>query len=357
MSDTIYERKDEHIKISRENNVEYVQSSGFLDVELVHNALPEIDLAKINTKQEFLGKTLDAPIMISAMTGGTKLGGEINKKLALAANEKKVAISLGSCRPMLKDESKTDTFMIKKIATDVPVIANIGAVQIKEYEFEKIDTMISKLEVDALTVHLNPLQEAIQPEGETNFISVCDSIGKLAEHISIPLIVKETGAGINGVVAKKLFNAGAKWVESSGRGGTSWSKVEYRRGGRIPGFEEWGYSSVASVVECSLVGDTIASGGIRSGIDVANAIALGAKMTGAALPFLRATDAQKEISMWNDQLKTAMFLVGAKDLVVLMHSPILVLGKSAEILSMRGIDVSSYARRHRGQLTTSDYYL
>ncbi|MFA5108310.1 MAG: type 2 isopentenyl-diphosphate Delta-isomerase [Candidatus Micrarchaeia archaeon] len=339
------ERKDAHIKICEEENVQYCQGAGFEDVLLVHNALPEADLAKINTCTNFLKKRLDAPILISAMTGGTQKGLEINKKLAIVAEKEKIALALGSCRPMLEDESKANTYMVRKEAPSIPIIANIGAVQIKEYDVKKIEWMINKIDADALNVHLNSLQEAIQPEGQTNFGQVIVSIEKLCSNINVPVIAKETGAGINGDCAKKLFDAGVKIVDVAGRGGTSWSKVEYARGGRLAGFEEWGYPSIPALVESAQYGDTICSGGVRDGIDVANSIALGAKLAGAAIPFLKAKKCEDEIKIWKEQFKAAMFLCGAKSVQELACAPVLITGRSAEILRLRGIEPADFARR------------
>lgn len=359
MEGQIEERKDAHIKISKEKDVQYSKVDGWKDVQLVHNALPECDLKKIDCSVDFLGKRLDAPIMISAMTGGTALGKEINLKLAETAQQKRVAFALGSCRPILKNEASVDTFRVREVAPDIPVIANIGGVQLNEYSDEQIASLISKTEADSLAIHLNPLQEAIQPEGDVDFVGVLARIASVCESVDVPVIVKETGAGINGSVAIKLFEAGAAYVESSGRGGTSWSKVEYERGGKLPGFEEWGYLTVPSAVECALQGDCIATGGIRSGVDVAKAMAVGAKMAGAAMPFLKAEEPRVLIDEWISQLKTCMFLSGSKDLEGLAGSPLLITGKSAEALSARGVDISAFARRENGvgKSRQEGYYL
>lgn len=341
----IDERKDAHLDICRDKDVQYAQMAGFEDVHLVHNALPEIDLQKINCDVEFLGKKLLAPIMISGMTGGTERGLELNKKLAAAAQEKKVALGLGSARPMMRDAQKAKYYMVRDDAPDVAIIANIGAVQLKEYDVDKIEAMVKKIDANALAVHLNALQEAIQPEGQSDFEGVYSQIEKLCENIGVPVIAKETGAGINSSVARQLFDAGVQWVEVSGRGGTSWSKVEYERGGRLEGFGEWGYPTVPAVCECARLGNTICSGGVRNGIDVAKSISLGARMAGAAAPFLKAQDAAEEIEKWMMQLKASMFLCGAKNIAQLEGAPVLITGASAEVMRLRGIDPSDYARR------------
>lgn len=345
----IDERKDAHIRICEEGDVQYEHEAGFYDVEFVHNALPEISLKNVDCSVRFLGKKLNAPILISGMTGGTQKAGEINKKLAKIAQEKKIALGLGSCRPLLEDETKYDTYNVREICPDVPLLANIGAVQIKHYDTKQISEMVKKLGANALNVHLNPLQEAIQPEGETDFVSVLSSIKKLCEELSVPVIVKETGAGISATVAIKLVSAGVKYIEVSGKGGTSWSKVEYERGGRLSGFDEWGFATVPAIAEVSTVVKCIGSGGVRSGIDLAKSIALGASMGAAAMPFLRARDVGAELDLWIDQLKTCMFLSGSSNLDELRHAPILIGGRSAQIMKMRGIDPTNYAQREIGK--------
>jgi len=342
---TIAERKDSHLAIAAKQEIQYRDSSGFDNLILVHTALPEINLKSIDCSTKFLGKTLSAPILITGMTGGTEKGGAINQKLAKAAEKSKVALGLGSQRPMLKDEKTKSFYAVRSMCPSVPLIGNIGAVNLREYPLDKIEWLVSSIEADALAIHLNPLQEAIQPEGDTDFSGVLKSIGKVCEILSVPVIVKETGAGISGPVAQKLFGIGVKYVECSGSGGTSWSKVEYARGGRLPGFEEWGYSSVLATAECAAMGPTLASGGLRSGLDVAKAIALGAKLGGAALPFYKASDPSALANEWREQIKTAMFLCGAKDLSQLSQAPLLVREPTADLLRQRGIEPALFATR------------
>ncbi|MFH1095716.1 MAG: type 2 isopentenyl-diphosphate Delta-isomerase [Candidatus Micrarchaeota archaeon] len=345
MEEQIDKRKDSHLEICRTRKIEYDTGSGFYDITMVHNALPEMDREEADCSVEFLGKKLAAPIIISAMSGGTANGGELNRRLSGAAQKGGIAFALGSQRPMLKDPAKAEHFKVRKFAPDIPIIGNIGAAQLGEYPVKKIQDMVEMVEADALAVHLNALQEAIQPEGETKFKGVLERIDKLCAQLPVPVIVKETGAGISGPVARSLFEAGAKFVESSGSGGTSWSKVEYERGGHLPGFKEWGYPAVPAIAECALAGPTIATGGVRCGVSLAKGIALGAKMGGAALPFLQAEDPEKEVQQWIDQIRTTMFLTGSKDISQLQNAPLIVLGASAEIMRARGIDPAMYAMR------------
>ncbi|MFH0927030.1 MAG: type 2 isopentenyl-diphosphate Delta-isomerase [Candidatus Micrarchaeota archaeon] len=348
----IEDRKDAHIVICEGKDVQYLQPAGFSDVEFVHNALPEMRLADADCSCKFLGKKLDAPILITGMTGGTKKAGEINRRLAKAAQERGVALGLGSCRPLLEDKEKFASYNVRDLCPQIPLLANLGAVQIKQYSTSQISDMVERLGADALAIHLNSLQEAIQPEGETDFSGVLATISKLCGGLSVPVIVKETGAGINSSVAIRLFEAGVEYVEVSGRGGTSWSKVEYERGGRLEGFEEWGFAAVPAIAEVATVGKCIGSGGVRSGVDAAKAIALGADMAGAAMPFLRAKDAGGEIEKWKEQIRTCMFLCGAKSISQLRGAPILIGGQSSAIMQMRGINPANYAQREIGREKT-----
>ncbi len=345
MPDILSERKDSHLRIVAQRDVQYAQGAGFEDVMLLHQAVPEIDLADVDCSTMFLGKKLKAPIIITGMTGGTEAGGKVNQKLAAGAEAAGAALGLGSGRPMLRDKNTASHYQVRKLAPSIPIIGNIGAAQLKEYGADKIEWMLSAIDADALNVHLNPLQEAVQPEGETTFSGVLAAISKLCEKLDVPVIAKETGAGINGAAAAKLFEAGVKFVEVSGRGGTSWSKVEYARGGRLPGFEEWGYPTVPALVECAAAGPAIATGGVRNGIDVAKSISLGAKLGGAALPFFKAKDVGEEVGRWKEQIRTAMFLCGARNLAQMGQAPVMITGKTAELLRLRGFEPSAYALR------------
>lgn len=370
MPKTISQRKDDHLRIAAKQDVQYRDSAGFEDILLIHNALPEANLKSIDTSTKFLGRTLSAPLLITGMTGGTDKGGEINQKLAKGAEKAKVALGLGSQRPMLKDSSAARHYKVRHLCPSVPLIGNIGAVNLSEYPLEKIEWLVSSTEADALAIHLNALQEAIQPEGDTNFAGVLKAIGKVCERLSVPVIVKETGAGISGPVAKRLFDVGVKFIECSGRGGTSWSKVEYMRSGAkgaqapswtsargsgrapassVPSFEEWGYPTIPALVECASFGPSLCTGGVRHGLDAAKGIALGATLCGAAMPFYRASDPAKVAVEWREQIRTAMFLCGAKNLEQMRSAPLIVAGRSAEILSARGFDVRVYASRSVSQ--------
>ncbi len=327
-------RKTEHVDIVLKKNVQYRNGAGFEEVMLMHKAVPELDFDKVDTKTEFLGKKLEAPLIIEAMTGGYPEAGKINKDLAEIAEKEGIAFGLGSQRAMIEEPSLAKTYYVRDVAPSIPIIANIGAYQLKKYPFEKIERLVSSVEADALAVHLNPLQEIIQPEGDRDFSVILDAIRITCGKLSVPVIAKETGAGIGSDAAKKLKDAGVEYIDVAGAGGTSWSAIEYERGGGVPGFADWGIPTVSCIIADRGILPLIASGGIRSGIDAAKAIALGAELAGAAQPFLRAYakgKLGKEIALWKEQLKVCMFLTGSKDISSLKKAKIFV---PAEIREM-----------------------
>jgi isopentenyl-diphosphate Delta-isomerase len=307
------ERKGEHITAVLKKDVEYQKGAGFENVRLLHNALPEIDYSKIELKTEFLGKEV-APLMITAITGGFTGAVEINKQLAETAEKYGLPLGLGSMRAMLEG-GEEKSYLVRKYCPSVPLVGNIGIAQLASYPVERIEGLVSKAELDAMAVHMNPLQEVLQPEGDTNFGGALELVEKLCEKLSVPVIAKETGAGINKGVAEKLKEVGVGWIDVAGAGGTSWGKVEYERGGTPPGFEEWGIPTVNSILMCKGVLPLIGSGGVRSGIDAVKAIVLGADIAGAARPFLLAYDYKTLDSMaseWVEQMKITAFLTGCK---------------------------------------------
>ncbi len=307
-------RKKDHIDLVLEKGAQYKKTAGFERIDLVHNALPEISLADVDLSTEFLGKKVRYPIIIEAMTGGYPDAKGINKGLAKAAQEHGLAFGVGSQRAMLEDQRQKETFEVRDVAPDIPLLANIGAYQLKKYQYEQIESLVSSIGADGLAVHLNPLQEVIQEEGDTDYTGILDAIANTCKSIDVPVIVKETGAGMSQDVALKLKGAGVAYIDLAGAGGTSWSKVEYMRSSSVPGFGEWGIPTVHSIVECRGVLPMIASGGIRSGIDAAKATALGADMAGAAYPFLKAlkdTTLDGFLSTFTGQMKVAAYLTGS----------------------------------------------
>ncbi|MEM4389213.1 MAG: type 2 isopentenyl-diphosphate Delta-isomerase [Candidatus Micrarchaeia archaeon] len=349
----IADRKGAHIKIALKRKVESRSPPGFDDVRLLHNPLPELGFGDIELGMRFLEKKLAAPLIITAMTGGFRQAAKINKDIASAAEAEGIAFSLGSQRAMIEQPSLADTYYVRDVAPKALVLGNIGIAQLRKLPLEKIEWAVAKAEVDALAVHLNPLQEAIQREGDKDFAGCLRAIERVCEKLSVPVIAKETGAGIPAEVALRLQEAGVKAVDVAGLGGTSWALVESYRSPHITGFDDWGIPTVACLVEVAraLVIPVIGSGGVRSGLDAAKCIALGATLAGASLPFLTAwsqggtAGVRALIGMWKSQLRTAMLLTGSRTLDDLRRARVLISGLSAELLRARGIEPREYGMR------------
>jgi isopentenyl-diphosphate Delta-isomerase len=338
-------RKGAHVDICLRRKVEAVsKSAGFEDVEFVHQALPEVDFERISLGCRFLGKKLSAPLLIGAITGGYAGAARINSALAKSAEETGVALALGSQRAMIEEPSLAQTYSVRKEAPSVLIFGNIGLPQVGKYGAGRIRAAVEKVDADALVVHLNGLQEVCQPEGDRNFRGLLGQLEKLCSRVNCPVVAKETGAGISAETAVKLENAGVAAIDVAGAGGTSWSAVEAYRGGGEREFWDWGIPTVQSVVECSnsVKIPIIASGGVRSGLDAAKTVALGASLAGAALPFLKKIHSGgtkalcAELERWKNEMRTAMFLCGAKNLGELSKSQVVVTGRSAEALRARG---------------------
>ncbi len=340
MEKDIFQRKDDHIKISINENINSRNTTWLEYVRFVHNSLPGINLKDIDISMKFLGKQINAPIIIGSLTGGTKLGLEINTKLAEAAEKFQIPLMVGSQRIQLEypDTSKAFT-SIRKSAPNIPIIANLGISQLIQMEnFNSIEKIIHSIEADAIAIHLNPLQEIIQPEGETDFSNAMEKISQLNDYLKIPLIIKETGAGLSKNVSNKLINMGIKYLDVSGLGGTSFAAVEYSRAKKqnnhlksIIGntFLDWGIPTAASIIETRTVAKDstviIGSGGIRNGLEIAKSIAIGANISAIAQPFLkRAFNNLKEVESFIEtlisELKSAMFLTGCKKIKDLKNS-------------------------------------
>lgn len=353
---TTSSRKMDHIRICLEKPVE-TSPRPFDDLMLIHRALPEISDSEIDTSCLFLGRRIKAPLMITGMTGGHPEAREININLALAAQEIGVAIGLGSQRAALEDPKQVETFsMVREVAPDVPIVGNIGAVQLRDFGSEVLDRLAEMIDADAMAVHLNFLQESVQPEGDRDASRVLEAIASARS--SVPVIVKETGAGISGEVASELLDAGVKIVDVSGVGGTSWSAVEALRAEEVGDieshnmgniFKSWGISTPVSVVECVAAGaEVISSGGIRNGIDVAKSLALGASMSGMALPMLAPAnrspmEVERALKGCIRALRMSMFLTGCRDLSKLRSARVMILGRTREILEQRGFDTKKFS--------------
>ncbi len=303
--------------------------SGFEAYRFVNCALPEIDLDEVSTAVTFMGRRLGAPLLISCMTGGTAQAKEINLRLARVAQEQSIAMGLGSGRALLEDPSLLETFEVRSAAPDALLFANLGAVQLnKGYAADDCRRLVEMLRADALVLHLNAIQEALQPEGDTCFRGLVDRIAAVCARLDVPVVVKEVGWGIDPDTVHALFQAGAAAVDLAGAGGTSWSEVErYRiaepwRERVAAAFAGWGIPTAEALRAARrerLNGLLIASGGIRNGMDAAKAIAMGADMAGAASPFLRAAAESYEAAsdlarQFVEVLRITMFGTGVRSI-------------------------------------------
>jgi len=319
-------RKAEHIRINVEEDVSAKGvESGFDRWRFVHAALPEIDLDGVTLETRLLGRAAGAPLLISCMTGGTDEARLINLRLAEAAQERSLPMGLGSCRVLLERPEVIPTFAVRAAAPDVLLLANLGAVQLNRgVGADDCRRLVDMLEADALVLHLNPLQEALQPEGDTCFGGLLRQIARLCSALSAPVIVKEVGWGISDDLVRALLDAGVAAVDVAGAGGTSWSEVERHRTDPVrarvaAAFAGWGIPSAEAIRRARVAAPAaclFASGGIRTGIDVAKAIALGADCAGLAGPLLRAAViSERAISECLDvllgELRLAMFCIGA----------------------------------------------
>ncbi len=292
-------RKADHIRICLEEDVQFQQTTNGLErYRFTHCCLPELNLDEIDISTTFLGKQLLAPLLISSMTGGTEQAGIINHRLAEVAQHYKIAMGVGSQRVAVEKPQVADTFAVRKYAPDVLLFANLGAVQLNySYGLDQCLRIIDILEADALILHLNPLQECIQPKGDKNFKGLLDKIHILCQKIPVPVIAKEVGNGISWAMAEKLIAAGVKAIDVAGAGGTSWAKVESERAENSlqrrlgSTFADWGLPTAECITSIRAIAPDvplIASGGLRHGLDIAKALALGADIAGLAMPFLQA---------------------------------------------------------------------
>jgi len=356
----ISDRKLEHLLLCKHYDVQYKnKNTGFEDIELIHNALPEINKEEIDISTNVFGKKLESPLLITAITGGHPLAFKINKELAIAAESEKIGLGLGSQRAAIENPDLSNTYEVtRENAPNTLLIGNIGAPQLIE-DSEKSKKFAQKaidmVDADILAIHLNVLQESIQPEGDVNAIGYGASIENIKNATDIPIMVKETGTGLAFEEGKTLEKAGVDFIDVAGAGGTSWAAVEtYRAEDRYIGelFWDWGIPTAVSTAELSNSVDIpiISSGGIRSGLDAAKAIALGADAVGIALPILKKAfighnEIIKFINTFNDSLKIAMFLVGAKNLEELKNSNLIIKGDTKEWLEDRDFNTKNYSRR------------
>ncbi|MFD1361176.1 type 2 isopentenyl-diphosphate Delta-isomerase [Lentibacillus salinarum] len=330
MNEGINKRKTEHIRLCLNDNVEGVnKSTGLEGISFIHNALPEINFADIEMDTRFLDKPINAPFLVSSMTGGSELAEKINQNLAKAAEEKGWAVALGSTRALLESDAHQESFLIRKHAPTVPLIANIGAVQLNYgYGAEECQRIVDMTGADSIVLHFNPLQEAVQDEGDLNFEHLLPKIEEVCSTLDVPVGAKEVGFGIDGTIAKKLYDAGISYIDVAGAGGTSWSQVEKLRSNdplkkaAAEAFNNWGIPTKDCIVSVrSALPDVpvVSSGGMKTGMDAAKALTIGADVIGFARKLLQAaTESAQAVVETMDQieleLKMTMFGVGAKTL-------------------------------------------
>ncbi len=353
-------RKLEHLEIALKYNVEGPLTPWFEYVHLVHRANPDIDLDSVDLRIEILGKTLNAPLIISAMTGGHPKAKEINAALAEISEELGIGLGVGSQRAMIEDPTLEDTYaVVREKAPKALVIANIGAPQIArgDVDIEALERIVKAIEADALAIHLNPAQEAIQPEGEPYFRNLLDKVSEIVDALKVPIIIKEIGFGLSMEIVAAFSRIGIKYFDVAGAGGTNWILIEKQRaedrGDKLKSeiastFSSWGLPTAVSIIEARYVAPKaviIGSGGIRSGLDAAKAIALGANACGLALPVLRALMGGRlrdYLVRVMNELKIAMFLTGARTVNDLRKVPLIITGPIMDWLKCRGIDLEKY---------------
>lgn len=333
-------RKRDHVRIVLGEDVQAKGiATGFAAYRMPHEAIPELDLAEIDTAMQFLGKRIEAPLLISSMTGGADDVTAINTALGEAAQTLGLPIGVGSQRAAIRDSKLAHTYQIRRVAPTIPLLANLGAVQLNYgYGIDECLRAVDMIEADALILHLNALQEAVQPEGNTNFKGLLSKIEQVCRQLPVPVIVKEVGNGISAATAKRLVESGVWGIDVAGAGGTSWSEVERFRqrsdtGAKVAAtFAGWGLPTTEAIQQVRAALPTvtlIGSGGVRSGLDLAKAIALGADLGATAKPALAAANHERRadavvesLQIFLDELRIAMFCSGCSDIAALRRLPL-----------------------------------
>ena len=328
----IESRKSDHLRINLEEDVQSGLVSGLEQYHFIHRALPEINLHDVDPSVEIFGKTLKAPILISSMTGGTQAAFEINQLLATAAQQAEIAMGVGSQRIALEQPELAYTFQIRRMAPNALLFANLGAIQLNhKYGVEECQRAVDMIEADALILHINPLQEALQIEGDTDFAGLLKKIELVCKSISIPVIAKEVGWGFSEQDISLLAQAGVTAIDVAGAGGTSWSQVEMYRTDDdaqrrlAAAFSDWGVPTavvIQTIIKTAPRLTIIASGGLRTGVDIAKCLALGATLGGMAGPFLKAASHSfdeiiKLIDLFTEEIRICMFATGSATLAQL----------------------------------------
>jgi len=362
------DRKLSHIKIVSEEAVEARETlTGLEDITLIHCALPDIDLTEVNLETKFLKHAFKAPIYVTGMTGGHEVAAKINGQIAEAVEELGLGMGVGSQRAAIENPQLASTFgIVRENAPTAFIVANIGIPQLKSDPVGMCQKAIEMIEADALAIHLNPIQEIVQPGGEPQFKKGIERIERITKEISLPVIVKETGGGISRSVATRLQDAGVAAIDVSGVGGTSWAGVEYYRAkdasnplkerlGEL--LWDWGLPTAVSIAEVRSVVKLpiISSGGIRNGVEIVKSIALGAQLGGMASPVLKraisgGVPAVKEfLQQTIEEIRAATYLSGSKNMESLGGADFVVKGETREWLEQRGLSPGSHTKKHRKQ--------
>lgn len=329
----IEQRKVEHLDLCAHQDVETRRGTLLDDVQLIHEALPELSVGEIDTSIELFGRQLQTPILMSGMTGGSQRAGEINLMLATTAQKFGLGMGLGSQRAMWVDPDLASTFQVRSVAPDILLLANLGAVQARDVGVSAVRELVEAVGADALCIHLNVAQELVQDEGDRDFRGCLETIGMLSDTLGFPVVAKETGCGFSRATLARLDAEGIHWVDVAGTGGTTWTGVEALRGSSRQQelgqtLREWGVPTAAAIHYSQESGlGTIASGGIRGPLDAVRSLVLGAQAVGMALPFLRAHEEGGLEGLFtfaerlNEGVRSLMVLLGAESVESLRHIP------------------------------------
>jgi len=342
---TINQRKADHIRINLEEDVRFpTLTTGLERYRFVHQALPELDMVEVDTSVQVFGRRLAAPILVSSMTGGTEQAQAINRNLAAAAQARRLAMGVGSQRAGIEKEESSGSFRVRDVAPDILLLANLGAVQFNYgYTVDQCRRAVEMIDADALILHLNSLQEVLQPEGDLNWRGLLGHIEEICSTVGVPVVAKEVGWGMSAEATRALINAGVSGIDVAGAGGTSWSQVEMHRAPTerlrrlAASFADWGIPTAESLVLARIIRDGLgrddvvlfASGGIRSGQDIAKCVALGADLVGLAGPFLKKAvqgdeAVAEEMEILETEMRIAMFCSGVAAIKGLREPSVLV---------------------------------